>query len=73
MTTVNEELEVTEEIFQLYKASLTLNEIHYRLAACAKLSKKHGAEFDYITTKIAEIAKECEEYGAKFEKEGKAK
>lgn len=69
MTT--EELEVTEEIYQFYKASLTLGEVAYAIAACAKRSAKHGAEFDYIATRLAEIAKECEEYGVKFEEETK--
>jgi hypothetical protein len=66
--TTDEELEVTAESFQLYEAAGTLREVVKDLEAGAKLSMKHGAELDYIATKIAEIAKECDAYRKDLEK-----
>lgn len=65
--TTEEELELTAEIVRLNEVAETLRGMAADLEG-AKLSMKHGAELDYIATKIAEIAKECDAYRKDFEK-----
>lgn len=66
--TVDEELELTAESTQLHEVAESLHELAADAEAAAKLSSKHGAEFDYIASFIAKLAKECEEYEEEFAK-----
>ena len=66
--TTDEELELTAEIVRLNEVAETLRDMAADIESGAKHSTKHGPEFDYIATKIAEIAKECDAYRKDFEK-----
>lgn len=70
--TVNEELALTAECFRLYQIAGSARDLAADLNRDAKRSPHHCAELDYIATRLVEIAKECDEYGEKFEKEGEA-
>lgn len=67
--TVEEELTSTAESVRLSETAETLYDLVSSLEAAARLSSKHGAEFDYIASFIAKLAKECEEYEEAFVKE----
>lgn len=67
--TTEEELELTAEIVRLNEVAETLRDMAADAEAAARLSSKHGAEFDYIASFIAKLAKECEEYEEEFAKE----
>ena len=67
--TVDEELELVAEITQLHEVAESLHELAADAAAAARLSSNHGAEFDYIASFIARLAKECEQYEEEFAKE----
>lgn len=69
--TVDEELTITAEIVRLNEVAEALRDMAADLESDARHSTKHGPEFDYIATRLAEIAKECEEYEIKFEEEAK--
>ena len=58
--TVYEELELVAESTQLHEVAESLHDIAEDVEAAAILSSKHCAEFDYIATKIAYIAGECD-------------
>ena len=58
--TTDEELELTAEIARLSHAAETLRDMAADLESDAMRSTKHGPEFDYIATKIAYIAGECD-------------
>jgi hypothetical protein len=66
--TVDEELELTAESTQLREVAESLHNLAADAEAAARLSSKHGAEFDYIASFIAKLAKECEEYEEEFAK-----
>ena len=65
--TTDEELELTAEIARLSHAAETLRDMAADLESDAMRSK-HGAEFDYIATKIAYIAGECDVLRGTLEK-----
>lgn len=67
--TTDEELELTAERPQLHEVAESLHELAADAEAAARLSSKHGAEFDYIASFIAKLAKECEQYEEEFVKE----
>lgn len=67
--TVDEELELTAESTQLREVAESLHGLAADAEAAARLSSKHGAEFDYIASKIAYIAGECDVLRETFEKE----
>ena len=67
--TTEEELELTAESTQLREVAESLHDLAADAEAAARLSRKHGAEFDYIATKIAYIAGECDVLRETFEKE----
>lgn len=67
--TTDEELELTAESTQLREVAESLHGLAADAEAAARLSSKHGAEFDYIASFIAKLAKECEEYEEEFAKE----
>ena len=67
--TTEEELELTAESTQLREVAESLHNLAADAEAAARLSSKHGAEFDYIASFIAKLAKECEEYEEEFAKE----
>lgn len=58
--TTEEELELTAEIVRLSEVAETLRDMAADLESDAKRSTKHGPEFDYIATKIAYIADDCD-------------
>lgn len=66
--TVEEELELTAETTRLNEVAVTLRDLAADLESDAKHSTKHGAELDYIATRLVEIAKECDAYRKDFEK-----
>lgn len=66
--TVDEELELTAEIVRLDEVAATLRDIAADLESDAMHSKKHCPELDYIATKIAYIAGECDVLRETFEK-----
>ena len=68
--TVDEELELTAEIVRISEVVETLRDMAADLEGDAMHSTKHGPEFDYIATKIAYIAGECDVLRETFEKEG---
>lgn len=67
--TTDEELELVAESTQLREVAESLHDLAADAEAAARLSSKHGAEFDYIASFIAKLAKECEEYEEAFVKE----
>lgn len=67
--TVDEELALTAETTRLSEVAESLHDLAADVEAAARLSSKHGAEFDYIASFIAKLAKECEEYEEEFAKE----
>lgn len=67
--TTEEELELTAEIVRLSEVAETLRDMAADIESDAKHSTKHGPEFDYITSKIAYIAGECDVLRETFEKE----
>ena len=67
--TVYEELELVAESTQLREVAESLHNLAEDAEAAAILSSKHCAEFDYIASSIAKLAKECEEYEEEFAKE----
>lgn len=67
--TTEEELELTAEVVRLSEVAESLHGLAADAEAAARLSSKHGAEFDYIASFIAKLAKECEEYEEEFAKE----
>ncbi len=67
--TVEEELTSTAESVRLSETAETLYDLVSSLEADAKLSAKHGAEFDYIASKLATLAKECKQYEEEFARE----
>jgi len=67
--TVDEELELTAEIVRLNEVAETLRDIAADLERDAKRSTKHGPDFDYIATKIAYTADNCDMLRETFEKE----
>ena len=68
---VDEELELTAESALLREVAEALHDLAADAESAARLSSKHGAEFDYIASFIAKLAKECEQYEEEFTKEGK--
>lgn len=66
--TTDEELELTAEIVRLNEVAETLRDMAADLERDAMRSAKHGAEFDYIATKIAYIAGECDAIRGTLEK-----
>lgn len=66
--TVDEELALTAETTRLHEVAGALRDMAADLASDAKHSMKHGAELDYIATKLAGLAKECDAYRKDFEK-----
>ena len=67
--TVYEELTITAESVLLSETAESLRELAEDAEAAAILSSKHCAELDYIASKLATLAKECEEYEEAFTKE----
>lgn len=67
--TTEEELELTAEIVRLNEVVKALRDMAADLESDAKHSTKHGPEFDYIATKIAYIAGECDVLRETFEKD----
>lgn len=67
--TTDEELELTAEIVRLSGVVETLRDMAADLESDAMRSTNHGTEFDYIATKIAYIAGECDVLRETFEKE----
>lgn len=68
--TTDEELELTAEIVRLSEVAENLRDMAADLERDAMHSStKHCAEFDYIATKIAYIAGECDVLRETFEKE----
>lgn len=67
--TTDEELELTAEIVRLNEVAEALRDMAADLEGDARRSAKYGAEFDYIATKIAYIAGECDVLRETFEKE----
>lgn len=67
--TTEEELELVAESTQLHEVAESLHDLAADAESAARLSSKHGAEFDYIASFIAKLAKECEEYEEAFVKE----
>lgn len=67
--TAEEELELTAEIVRLSEVAENLRDMAADLERDATHSAKHCAEFDYIATKIAYIAGECDVLRETFEKE----
>ena len=67
--TTEEELELTAEIVRLSEVAENLRDMAADLERDATHSAKHCAEFDYIATKIAYIAGECDVLRETFEKE----
>lgn len=67
--TVYEELELVAESTQLREVAESLRDLAEDAEAAAILSSKHCAELDYIASKLATLAKECEEYEEAFTKE----
>lgn len=67
--TTEEELELTAEIVRLSEVAETLRDMAADLEGDAKHSVKNGPEFDYIATKIAYIAGECDALRETFEKD----
>ena len=67
--TTDEELELTAEIVRLNEVAKTLRDMAADIESDAKHSTKHGPEFDYIASKIAYIAGECDVLRETFEKE----
>ena len=67
--TTEEELELTAESTQLREVAESLHDLAADAEAAARLSSKHGAEFDYIASKLATLVKECKQYEEDFAKE----
>lgn len=70
--TADEELALTAEIFRLHQLSASVRDLAEDLNRDAKRSPHHCAELDCIAARLVEIAKECDEYREKFEKEEEA-
>ena len=66
--TTEEELELTAEIVRLSEVAETLRDMAADLESDAMRSTKNGPEFDYIATKIAYIAGECDVLRGTLEK-----
>ena len=66
--TVNEELALTAECFRLHQIAESARDMAADLNRDAARSPHHCAELDYIATRLAEIAKECDAYRKDFEK-----
>ena len=66
--TTEKELELTAEIVRLSEVAETLRDIAADLESDAKHSAKHCADFDYIATKIAYVADNCDMLRELFEK-----
>lgn len=67
--TTDEELELVAESTQLREVAESLHDLAADAEAAARLSAKHGAEFDYIASKLATLAKECKQYEEEFARE----